>query len=146
MTALLQAGECIALFPEETSTDGLSVGNFYASLLQPAVDSRVPVYPVAIRYQDQAGRHSAASAFIGEMTFVESIWNILICRNVHVHLHYTPAIEASDRRSLSVRAHAQILQAVEAMHAAAPVSERPLHIFDDMRSLYGMLITITRRD
>jgi 1-acyl-sn-glycerol-3-phosphate acyltransferase len=107
---LLQNGECLAVFPEGTTTDGTQVGSFHASLLQPAVDAGAEVHPVAIRYQDAQGAHSTAAAYIDDLSFAASLWNILNCRNLHVRLLATPSLDAagSDRRTLTRTAWQQI--------------------------------------
>jgi 1-acyl-sn-glycerol-3-phosphate acyltransferase len=110
---LLQNGECLAVFPEGTTTDGTQVGAFHASLLQPAVDACAEVHPVAIRYQDAQGAHSTAAAYIDDLSFAASLWNILNCRSLHVRLVATPSLNAagSDRRTLTRMAWQQISNA-----------------------------------
>ncbi len=119
LVKLLQEGESLVVFPEGTTTDGKTVGAFHASLLQPAVDAEAAVYPLAIRYQDAHGRHSAAAAYIGDVSFIASLWNILVCRSLHVRLIATSSIDASnsDRRSLAHQARAQIHEAILEMSA-----------------------------
>jgi 1-acyl-sn-glycerol-3-phosphate acyltransferase len=141
---LLQSGECLAIFPEGTSTDGAQVARFHASLLQSAIDSRTAVHPVAIRYQNESGAHSKAASYIEEMSFADSLWNVLCTHNLHVCLIATPSLNAAgtDRRSLAEAAHAQISMAVAEMHAPAfsdqLISEHP----DDVhfQSMYGLLL------
>ncbi|OGT15581.1 MAG: glycerol acyltransferase [Gallionellales bacterium RIFOXYB12_FULL_54_9] len=117
LVELLQEGEYLAIFPEGTSTDGAQVGRFHASLLQSAIDSRTQVHPVAIRYQDELGAHSTAASYIDEMSFADSLWNVLCTRNLHVCLLVTPSINSAhnDRRTLTRAAHAQISLAVATM-------------------------------
>jgi 1-acyl-sn-glycerol-3-phosphate acyltransferase len=67
MARRLSAGERIALFPEGTTSDGTSVLPFRPALLQAAIASGAPVQPVALSYSDPA------AAFVGEMTFWESL-------------------------------------------------------------------------
>ena len=107
---LLKSGESLAVFPEGTTTDGKEVGAFHASLLQPAIDAEVPIYPVAIRYQDAHGMHSKAAAYIDDISFIASLWNIMSCKSMHVRLVATPLIDAtdSDRRSVTHKARQQI--------------------------------------
>ncbi|MCX7192471.1 MAG: lysophospholipid acyltransferase family protein [Proteobacteria bacterium] len=120
---LLQGGECLAVFPEGTTTDGTHVGAFHASLLQPAIDAGTPIHPLAIRYQDAAGTHSTVAAYIDDLSFGTSLWNILNCQNLHVQLVSTPSLDASgsDRRTLAQSAHRQISDTVQLMHAARPL-------------------------
>jgi 1-acyl-sn-glycerol-3-phosphate acyltransferase len=103
LVELLQHGECLAVFPEGTTTDGSQVAHFHASLLQPAIDAGAQVHPVAIRYQDSDGTHSTAAAYIDDLSFGASIWNILSTPQLHVRLIATPPLDAQnmDRRSLT---------------------------------------------
>jgi 1-acyl-sn-glycerol-3-phosphate acyltransferase len=110
LVKLLQDGECLAVFPEGTTTDGRQVAHFHPSLLQPAIDARAQVHPIAIRYQDHDGTHSTAAAYIGEISFGISMWNILSTPELHVRLIATPPLEAQrlDRRNLTRMAHDHI--------------------------------------
>jgi 1-acyl-sn-glycerol-3-phosphate acyltransferase len=116
---LLQRGESLAIFPEGTTTDGLSVRHFHSSLLQPAIDAGAQVHPIAIRYQDSVGKHSTAAAYVDEMSFGASMWSILSTPELHVRLVGTPALDASgmDRRGLTRAAQQHIISALEAAHA-----------------------------
>ncbi len=110
MVSLLQSGECLAIFPEGTTTDGRQVAHFHSSLLQPAIDAGAKVHPVAIRYQDRDGAHSTAAAYIDELSFGASMWNILGTPELHVRLLATPPLDAQgmDRRNLTRKAHERI--------------------------------------
>jgi 1-acyl-sn-glycerol-3-phosphate acyltransferase len=116
MVELLQHGECLAVFPEGTTTDGKHLAHFHSSLLQPAINAKALVHPIAIRYQDEHGAQSNAAAYIGDMSFGESLWNILSTRELHVRLIATAPLEACgmDRRSLTMMAHERIGDAVRA--------------------------------
>jgi 1-acyl-sn-glycerol-3-phosphate acyltransferase len=123
---LLQNGECLAVFPEGTTTDGTQVGSFHASLLQPAVDAGAEVHPVAIRYQDAQGAHCTAAAYIDDLSFAASLWNILNCRSLHVRLLATPSLDAagSDRRTLTRTAWQQISNAHNSAATTGTFDER----------------------
>lgn len=146
MATVLQRGECFAVFPEGTTTDGTKVGAFHASMLQPAIDAGVQIHPVALRYQDAQGAHSTSAAYIGELSLIDSMWRIFVCHSLHVHLVATPSLTAagSDRRTLAQRARQQICTAVEIMHDGAHgahscrSSEQPVE--ENLQSLYGMLL------
>lgn len=145
---LLRHGECLAVFPEGTTTDGKRVAHFHSLLLQPAIDASAQVHPIAIRYQDRFGTHSTAAAYIDETSFGTSMWNILTTDRLHVRLAATPPLDASsmDRRSLTMTAHRQISTALDAMHAAhAPLPcHEPLHARPEtelhFQSLYSVLL------
>jgi len=121
MVSLLQSGECLAIFPEGTTTDGTTVAHFHSSLLQPAIDAGALLHPVAIRYQDSDGTHSTAAAYINEMSFGTSMWNILSTPELHVRLIATPELDAQslDRRSLTRISHEHISTA---LHKAASLT------------------------
>lgn len=115
MVGLLQQGECLAVFPEGTTTDGALVAHFHSSLLQPAVDARAKVHPIAIRYQDESGALSTAAAYIDDLSFGASMWNILCTPELRVRLITTAALDACamDRRSLARSAHECISTALD---------------------------------
>ncbi len=55
------AGDVIAIFPEGTTTDGSMLLPFHGSLLQPVIDARGHVQPMAIRYRDSDGARTASA-------------------------------------------------------------------------------------
>ena len=118
LVELLQRGECLAIFPEGTTTDGSAVAHFHSSLLQPAIDAGAQVHPVAIRYEDNCGMHSTAAAYIDDISFGTSMWRILSTPQLHVLLLATPPLDAQamERRSLTRISHERISSA---LHMAA---------------------------
>jgi 1-acyl-sn-glycerol-3-phosphate acyltransferase len=120
LVELLQRGECLAVFPEGTTTDGSAVAHFHSSLLQPAIDAGAPIHPVAIRYEENSGAHSTAAAYIDDISFGTSMWRILCTPELHVRLLATAPLDAQvmDRRSLTRISHERISDALRA--AASP--------------------------
>lgn len=112
---LMQQGECLAVFPEGTSTDGAQVAHFHAFLLQPAIDASAALHPIAIRYQDEHGARSIAAAYFDDISFGSSMWTLLNTPNLHVRLMPTPSLQAADfeRRELAQRAREQIASSLE---------------------------------
>lgn len=112
---LLKQGVCVGLFPEGTSTDGSQVGHFHSALIQPAIDAGVKLCPIALRYQDEAGELSAAAAFTGDTSLVQSICRILRCRQVNVLVVFNPTLASSNenRRVLARAAQDYITQALQ---------------------------------
>lgn len=100
-------GECIALFPEGTSTAGDLPGHFHASLLQGAIDIGAPVAPVAIRYHDNAGNTSTVAAFVGDMSFMASLWQVLCNPSLNVSLSYLSLIPSAEKPRRLLAAEAQ---------------------------------------
>jgi 1-acyl-sn-glycerol-3-phosphate acyltransferase len=133
LVALLQRGECLAIFPEGTTTDGRQVAHFHSSLLQPAIDAGAQVHPVAIRYQDDDGTLSTAAAYIDDMSFGASMWNILSTPQLHVRLIATAplAAQAMDRRGLTHAARERIGSALHKadssnFHIAVTPAQHPV--------------------
>jgi 1-acyl-sn-glycerol-3-phosphate acyltransferase len=80
-TLLVEAmveGDCVAVFPEGTTSDGRGLLPFYANLIQAAVagaqEAPVKLIPFALRYENAAGHYSAAPTYIGDDTMLDSIW------------------------------------------------------------------------
>ncbi len=142
---LLQGGDSLAVFPEGTTTDGTAIAAFHASLLQPAIDAAVLIHPVAIRYQDAQGAHCTAPAYIDDLSFATSLWNILNCRNLHVQLTATPSLNAaaSDRRTLTRQAYQQINEALIVMHAH-PRAVQPAE--ENREGIYDLLLFSAKTD
>ncbi len=117
---LLVTGERIVVFPEGTTTDGTRVAPFYSALLQAAVDAAVPVQPVAIRYREADGAPSAAAAFIDDMSFADSLAQVLARPRLVAELTFGAPIWSADksRRELAARCRSFIMQA---LGLAAPV-------------------------
>jgi hypothetical protein len=124
--ALCGARQCLAIFPEGTTTDGTNVAHFHPSLLQPAIDAGAQVHPIAIRYQDDNGTHSTTAAYIDDLSFGASMWRILSTPVLHARLIATPPLgaHAMDRRSLARMSHERISTALHL--AASPNFHIPL--------------------
>lgn len=103
LVAHLRQGQNVAIFPEGTTTDGLSLHPFHAALLQPAIDAGAPVQAVAIRYYDANGRRTTAAAFYGRMTLMQSLWRIVREPRLRVRLDVSPPFftRGADRKVLA---------------------------------------------
>jgi 1-acyl-sn-glycerol-3-phosphate acyltransferase len=113
---VLASGDTIAIFPEGTTSDGSSVLPFHASLVQPIIDAHGHVQPIAIRYRSADDGFSEAPVYVGETSFVESLWRVLGERRLVVEVKLGPTLSARarHRRELSREAEAFIRAAVEA--------------------------------
>jgi 1-acyl-sn-glycerol-3-phosphate acyltransferase len=114
---LLEQGECMAVFPEGTTTDGRGVAHFHSSLLQPAIDAGTQVHPIAIRYQDNAGRRRTDAAYTDDLSFGASLWSILCSHKLQVQLIAALPLDAGsmDRRTLTQTARREIESALHGM-------------------------------
>lgn len=103
VTASLQRGQCVALFPEGTTTDGTSLQMFHSGMFESAIHAEALVWPVAIQYRRHDGRHDADIAFVGEQTLVASIRTVLTRPMTQARLLFASPIESSagNRRELT---------------------------------------------
>jgi 1-acyl-sn-glycerol-3-phosphate acyltransferase len=116
----LMRGECIALFPEGTSSDGALPGHFHSSLLQGSLDVGAAIHPVAIRYHDGNGKANGDAAYVDDMSFIQSLWKILHSPSLHVTLVHLPALASAgkNRRTLAAEAHGAICMALHRLSCA----------------------------
>ena len=112
---VLAAGDTIAIFPEGTTTDGRGMLPFKSSLLQPIIDARGHVQPIAIRYREPGGAHSDAPVYIDETTFLESFWCVLSEPSIVVEVRFGPTLttHARHRRELAREAETFIRGVLE---------------------------------
>lgn len=114
MAARLRAGECLALFPEGTTTDGTRLLPFYPSLLQPAVAAGARIWPVAIRYRHPDGRPNTEAAYCDDISLGQSLRRILAQDEIHAEVRFLPPIATAGkhRRELARQAEAAIRAAL----------------------------------
>jgi 1-acyl-sn-glycerol-3-phosphate acyltransferase len=127
VSLLLKQGACIGLFPEGTTTDGKQVSHFHSALIQPAIDAGARLCPIALRYQNDAGKISSTAAFIGDATLVQSIWKILRCRHLNALVVFTPALlaENTNRRMLAHTAQDAIAQVLQTINSSRHTGKQP---------------------
>lgn len=78
MADRLRAGDILAVFPEGTTGDGITLKPFHASMIQAAVEAMVPVQPVALKFMDAAsGKTSFAPSYVDDETLAGSIWRTM---------------------------------------------------------------------
>lgn len=123
---MLRNGECVALFPEGTSTEGIYPGHFHSSLLQGPIDSGAAIHPLAIRYHDGSSNPNLDAAYVDDMTFIQSLWKILRSPSLHATLAYLPALQVAGktRRTLAAEAQGAIHTAI-ATHACGDSVHTP---------------------
>jgi len=100
--AALQAGDCVAVFPEGTTGAGPELLPFHANLLQAAVSVQAPVLPVVLRWYEPGERYSTAARFIGDTTLVQSLWCIASAQGLGIEVQVLPSVmtEGQERRAL----------------------------------------------
>ena len=100
--AALQAGDCVAVFPEGTTGAGPELLPFHANLLQAAVSTGAPVLPLVLRWYEAGERFSTSARFLGDTTLVQSLWRIASARGLGIDVQILPSVmnAGQDRRAL----------------------------------------------
>ncbi|MET8245007.1 lysophospholipid acyltransferase family protein [Streptomyces sp. NPDC005202] len=104
ITGALREGAAVAAFPEGSTWCGRAQGPFRRAVFQAALDARVPVQPVRIRYRLAGGAATTTPAFVGEDTLLASLWRVVSSRGLVAEVEVSPAIPADahpDRRALA---------------------------------------------
>ena len=127
MHNVLAEGDTIGFFPEGTTTSGDKLLKFHTSLFEPAVANSATIAHAAIRYLASDGEPSLAAAFIGELSFVESVAMIIGEKSMIAEIIFAPQIDAAGltRRELALQAEAAI---AKILNVPLPHSHRR---FDD---------------
>ena len=98
MAERLRAGDVLAIFPEGTTSDGVSLRPFHANLFQAAIAAEAPVQPVAMQFIDQAtGQRSLAPCYIDDDTLLGSVWRTLCTPGIAVVITFGEVQTAQDR-------------------------------------------------
>jgi len=116
----LHQGAAVGLFPEGTTSSGVDVLPFHASLFEAAIRAQPDVQAVALRFYHR-GQRSAHAAFTGEQTLVANLWQLLGAGATHVELEFLapyPAAQCQElgRHGLAVATH-EVIRAAVVEHA-----------------------------
>ena len=119
---VLQHGERVALFPEGTTSLQGQVLPFHANLFEAAIDAGVRVQPYALAYVGADGAHHPSIEYVGETTFVDSLFRILQGPPVMARLTCLAPLESygAHRRELAQASQEAVATAV-ASAVANPV-------------------------
>ena len=111
MAERLQVGDVLAVFPEGTTGDGVQVLPFHANLLQAAIAAQAPAQAVGLRFVDAWGQPSFAPCYVGDDTFLGSVWRTLCARGLVVHVAFAaPDLpQGRNRRVWAVDLRAQVM-------------------------------------
>jgi len=121
--AALQAGDCVGLFPEGTTTEGDTLLKFHSSLFEPAVANGAHVHPVAIRYEHADGTLCRQLSFAGEVTFMQSLGLVVRQRGVRARVMFAPAVETAGAARREVAK--QVEQRVASLLGLSPAGTAP---------------------
>lgn len=106
----LKLQDNLCVFPEGTTSEGVSVLPFKSSLMQAAVTAECKVIPVTIYYPDEAGKPNLLAAYAGETSLEDSMKAYLNMRRPRVHLHFGQPLLAQglSRQALAEQLHTVI--------------------------------------
>ncbi len=115
----LRQGDCVAVFPEGTTSNGTLLRPFHASLLQSAINSGAWLWPVAIRYAHRDGTANLSPAYVDNMSFGTSLFRILNEPDLEAEITYLEPlpVQGRSRRELAALAEQAI---ANALNLAAP--------------------------
>ena len=105
MAERLQGGDILAVFPEGTTSDGVTLLPFHANLVQAAIAAQVPAQPVALQFVETAtGRVSLSPCYIGDDTLVASLWRTVTAEPISAVVTFgePQRAEGRDRRRWAV--------------------------------------------
>lgn len=107
----MQAGDPIVVFPEGRATDGSEVLKFHSSLLQPVLDTRAALHPVAIRFSRADGTLCTEAAYDGDKSLWDTIKQMGTQRVIHAHVYFLAPLsgQGRPRRELAQAAREAIL-------------------------------------
>jgi 1-acyl-sn-glycerol-3-phosphate acyltransferase len=108
--AALIEGDCVGLFPEGTTTEGDRLLRFHSSLFEPAVANGARVFPVAVRYEHADCSPCRAMAYVGELSFVQSLGLVIRQRGAVARVAFAPPLETAGlgRREVAARAEQSV--------------------------------------
>lgn len=112
MGAKLAQGHRAAVFPEGTTSDGRRLLSFHGNLVQAALETQSPLVPVGLRYVDPDGEPSHAALYVGDTTFMQSLWRITGHPRLIVQVHALPHIlpDGLTRQEIARRARHAIAE------------------------------------
>ncbi|HET9653096.1 MAG TPA: lysophospholipid acyltransferase family protein [Usitatibacter sp.] len=99
--AVLADGDCVGIFPEGMTSEGHHLLKFHTSLFEPAMANGAHLHPVAIRYEHADGRLATEMAYVGELSFMQSMARVVAARGVVVRVMFGTRVDCAavgDRR------------------------------------------------
>ncbi len=94
----LNSGQSVLVFPEAKTTDGLGVCKFHPRLFQGAINAKGKVQPISLTYLQSDGSFTSVASYVGNLNFLDSMWNTVKSRGVVVKVHVFSAFSASGSR------------------------------------------------
>ena len=106
-----EQGYSVVAFPEGTSSDGSDLAVFHSNIFESAIKAQTHVQPVTLRYvHGPTGLPTDAALFIGDMTLMSSLRQVMARATIRTHVHIGERIysQGQTRKSLAHQAHQSI--------------------------------------
>ena len=125
IASALTAGIPVVLFPEGTSSDGITVLPFHSSFLQPAITTAAPVIPAAIAYSVAAGAE-VDLCYYGDITFFPHLMSVLEHDDVEGRIMFSDKhVVYTDRKAAAKASWSDVVSLRERLQASdAPVLDQ----------------------
>lgn len=109
----LRAGVSVAIFPEGTTSVGQDVLGFHSRLFAAAIEARVPVQPVAVRY-GTGDQGQSLAPFVGEDDLLSHLLRLLRNRSLDAEVIFAAPIDPAnyDRAGLAEKARSSVRDAL----------------------------------
>ena len=123
LTMELKQGRSLLMFPEGTTSDGSSLRRFHSRLLACAIESGVPIQPVAIRYL-RNGAIDPVAPFVDDDDLLAHLLRLLAEDAAVVEIKLLPPIPShnTQRNPLARRCHSAINEALYGPSQVVPVA------------------------
>jgi 1-acyl-sn-glycerol-3-phosphate acyltransferase len=119
----LSSGQLMCVFPEGTTTNGITLLPFHANMFQAAVSAGSAVQPLCLMYEDAQGRQSTAPAYIDDLSLGDSLDALLRGGPLTAHVYVGEAIAPGlDRRALAAQAQASVETALRGLQGGGGAS------------------------
>ena len=82
----------VLFFPEATTTDGSKVKKVHGRILGAAIEAQKPVQICLICYVNQKGKLDLVSPYVGDISFMQHVKNVIEMPKVTAHLMALPSI------------------------------------------------------
>lgn len=118
ISRFLQDGASVVFFPEATTTDGTSIKRIYGKLLQPAIDTGLPICPVIVAYVDKDGKLSDDAAYYGARTMADSLKRVMDNGQITAYVLPLVPIVATNKTQKELTAELQqaMQEGLQALH------------------------------
>ncbi len=97
LTALLETGRPVVIFPEGTTTRGPGVRNFHSRLFAGAIHSGRPIQPFALRYREHC------VPYVDDQSLIDNLWALLAEPAIHAELQFGPPLPVELTRKATAR-------------------------------------------